>query len=261
MTFLASIHSFSLLLAIGASFGLWRLALTSPTGQRLNWLLSGMLVLVGALLGARVAYVLEHLHYYGLYPREIIQIWQGGLAWEGALAGALLAVALATRLWQWGFWQLCDRLVVMLMPLSIAAWLACLLEGSAYGITLPQGTWWGLSVLDESGLYSLRSPVQPLAALSLLVFLGLAELLLRKANRPGLCSTVLLLIFSLDMLLFTFMRADPAQSWLGLRIESWAALIYTFAAILSTISILNWIKQIPSLRWFKKRTISESKTL
>jgi hypothetical protein len=126
---------------------------------------------------------------------------------------------------------------------------------------LPQGTWWGLSVLDESGLYSLRSPVQPLAALSLLVFLGLAELLLRKASRPGLRSTVLLLIFSLDMLLFTFMRADPAQSWLGLRIESWAALIYTFAAILSTISILNRIKQIPSLRWFKKRTISESKTL
>lgn len=261
MTFLASINSFSLLLAIGASFGLWRLALTSPTAQRLYWLLTGLLSLLGALLGARITYVLEHLHYYNLYPQQILQFWQGGLSWEGALAGALLSIPLAAHVWQWDFWRICDRLCVMLLPVSLATWLACLLEGSAYGIALPQGTWWGIRVLDESGLYSLRSPVQPLAALSLLVFLGLAELLLRKTNRPGLRASLLLLIFSLDMLLFTFMRADPAQTWLGLRIESWAALIYTFAAILSTISILNWIKRMPSLRWFKKKTISESKTL
>jgi phosphatidylglycerol:prolipoprotein diacylglycerol transferase len=261
MTLLASIHSFSLLLAIGASFSLWRLALASPAAQRFYWLLTGLLTLLGALLGARIFYILEHLHYYALYAKEIVQIWQGGLAWEGALAGALLSILLAARVWQWDFWQLCDRLMVMLLPLSLATWLACLLEGSAYGIALPQDTWWGIRVLDETGIAALRSPVQPLAALSLLVFLGLAEVLLRKSTRPGLRSSVLLLIFSLDMLLFTFMRADAAQSWLGLRLESWAALVYTFAALLSTIRFLNWFKRLPSLRWFKKRTISESKAL
>ncbi|MPM73792.1 hypothetical protein SDC9_120777 [bioreactor metagenome] len=177
------------------------------------------------------------------------------------MAGALLSIPLAARIWHWDFWHICDRLCVMFLPLSLATWLACLLEGSAYGIVVPQGTWWGMRVLDETGIYSLRSPVQPLAAFSLLVFLGLAELLLRKTSRPGLRASLLLLVFCLDMLLFTFMRADPAQSWLGIRIESWAALIYTFAAILSTIRFLNWIKRMPSLRWFKKRTISESKAL
>lgn len=260
MAFINSVNPFSLILAIGASFALWRLALAAPGGQRLHWLLAGLLSLLGALLGARIAYVLEHLNYFSQNAGQIAAFWQGGLSWIGAPAGALLMVPLIARLWQWNFWVLCDRLSVMLLPMSIAPWLACLLEGSAYGIALPQGTWWGMQALNESGVYVLRSPLQPLAAVSLLAFLGMVELLLQKSAKTGLRSSLLWLTFSVDMLLFTFMRADPAPSWLGLRIESWAALFYTLISLLSTISILEWIKKVPSLRWFKKRSISESKT-
>lgn len=261
MNFIDTTHLFSLLLAIGASLALWRVALASPSAQRPQWLLAGWIVLLGALLGARLAYVLEHLPYYTLNPDQIIQFWQGGLSWIGVLPGALLLIPLVGKVWQWNFGYISDRLSVMLLPLSVATWLACLLEGSAYGAALPAGTWWGMRVLDASGVSTLRSPVQPIAALSLLVFLGLAELLLRSSSRPGLRTSLLIAIFGTDMLLFTFMRADPAQTWLGLRIESWAAIVTTFCAILSTISILGFTKRFPSPRWLKKKTVLESKVL
>jgi prolipoprotein diacylglyceryltransferase len=261
MSFLDSLHPFSLILALGACFALLRVVFSSPSAQQLDWAVAALLCLSGIFIGARLAYVLEHFHYYSIHTDEIIRFWQGGLSWIGTIAGALLILPLVQRLWQWKFWNIADRLSLMVLPLSLSIWLACLVEGSAYGALLPQGTWWGLKVLDETGTQLLRIPLQPLAAFSLLVFLGLAEGLLKKSTRPGLAFSVLMLIFSADMLLFTFMRADPAQSWLGIRIESWAALIYTFCAILSTITILGVPQRFFSIRWFKKKSVSESKAL
>ncbi len=260
MTFLDSLHPFSLIIGLGACFALWRVAHSSPNAQRLDWALIGLLSLLGAFFGARLAYIFEHFSYYSFHLSESLQFWQGGFSWIGTIAGALLTLPLISRIWQWNFWKIIDHLSVMLLPLSMAIWLACLVDGSAYGATLPAGTWWGLNVRDETGAYLLRIPLQPLAAFSLLVFLGLAELLLQKTTRPGLRSSILVLIFSIDMLLFTFMRADPSPTWLGLRVESWAAIVYTFCAILSTIIILEIPRRISSIPLLKRRAALESKS-
>lgn len=238
MNTMTSANAFSLILAIGASFGLWRIALASPSAQRIQWLLAGLVSLAGALLGARAAYVLEHLHFYLLNPGQIVQFWQGGLSWIGALAGGVALLPLAARIWQWPFWLLLDRLSRLVLPLGIVTWLACWQSGSAYGLSLTEGTWWGIRALDESGQIGLRSPVQPLAALSLLVFLGLLEGLLAKTKISGLRGSLVLLVLSADMLLFTFLRADVSQTWLGLRIETWAAMVYTLLGIVSTMVLL-----------------------
>jgi phosphatidylglycerol:prolipoprotein diacylglycerol transferase len=48
------------------------------------------LSLVGALLGARLYYVVFNLEYYSQFPLKILAVWEGGLAIHGGLLGGLL---------------------------------------------------------------------------------------------------------------------------------------------------------------------------
>jgi phosphatidylglycerol:prolipoprotein diacylglycerol transferase len=233
-----TLNGFSLILATGASFGLFRIALASRSSQRTAWLLAGLLSLFGALVGTRLGYVLEHLHFFSVHPVQIAAFWLGGLAWEGALAGGLLVLLLAKKIWQWSFFSLLDKLSLLILPLGVACWLASWQTGAAYGQTLPVPAWWGIQSLDETGMLSLRTPVQPLAAISLLVFLGFTELVTGQNKTPGWKGILACLVFSADMLLFSFLRADPTQTWLSLRIETWAAIVYTLSGILALLWIL-----------------------
>jgi phosphatidylglycerol:prolipoprotein diacylglycerol transferase len=254
-------NGFSLLLAIGASFGLFQIALESLRSQRNAWLLAGSLTLFGSLVGARLGYVLENLHYFGAHAGQIAAFWLGGLTWEGALAGGLLALILEKKIWQWSFFSLLDRLSLLLLPVGIAGWLGCWLTGVAYGQTLPNGVWWGIHTLDESGTLALRVPVQLLAAISLAVFLGFSELIIQRGKVTGWRGSLLTLIFSADMLLFSFLRADPAQTWLGLRFESWAALVYTVLSSAAILWILYKKGKLDKIVEFIKKLISKIEKL
>ena len=254
---MSSLHFFSVILGIGASFGLLWILESAPTAQRIDWLLAGLLTVAGALIGARLGYVLEHLAYFSGHPDEMAQIWLGGLAWEGAFCGGVLTLPLVAKLWQWPLPVVLDRLSRLVLPLGVAGWAGCWLNGLGYGISLATPVWWQFPMLDESGQISLRTPVQPLAILSLIVFLGVLELGLRTSprEREGLRGWATLFIFSADMTLFTFLRADPAPGWLGLRFESWFAIIYTLLGILGTIGYL--LKNTKVFPW--RRPIKENK--
>jgi prolipoprotein diacylglyceryltransferase len=180
---------------------------------------------------------------------EIAQFWLGGLTWEGALAGGLISLPLIGELWQWPLALVTDTLSRLILPLSVAGWAACWWNGLGYGVSLDSGIWWGMAVRDETGLVSLRTPVQPVAILSLVVFLGVLELALSRRGKIGRRGAATLLLFSVDMLLFTFLRADPAPSFLGLRFETWLAMAYTLVGLLSTID--SFIKKpfAFKLRW------------
>jgi phosphatidylglycerol:prolipoprotein diacylglycerol transferase len=228
--------SFSLILGIGTSLGLFWIAEASPRGQRIPWLLAAWLSLLGALLGARLAYVLEHLLYFSSHAAEIALFWHGGLAWEGALVGAVAVFPLIGKLWSWPLPLIADRLSRLLLPLALAAWIGMWLSGLGYGVTLSENVWWGMPAADVSGVTELRTPVQPLALASLLVFLGVLEFWLRaRERRGGVRALATWIIFNADMLLFSLLRADPAPALLGWRIETWMALVYTLIGFLGTI--------------------------
>lgn len=49
-------------------------------------------VAIGAVLGARLFFVLTHLDIYGPQPLEILKVWEGGLTFLGGVTGGILAV-------------------------------------------------------------------------------------------------------------------------------------------------------------------------
>ncbi len=211
-----------MLLGLGASFGLACLVLQAkslPERQRL--VDAGLVVLLGALLGGRAGFVAGNWSYFQAHLIETFQVWLGGFSGAGAVAGALLALLPAAILADLSPAALADRLLPLLAPLAVSAWLACWQAGSAYGAGAA-GAWWALPARDEWGAISPRLPVQLLAAvLSLGVFVGV-EWLKPRFTAPGQAASLGFAGLALVLLAASPLRVDPVPSWLGWRSDAWA---------------------------------------
>lgn len=231
-------NPFSLLIGFGATLGLFRVIQDLNSSNRLRWLLVSLATLFGALIGARAGFVVAYSSYFSRHLNEIVQITKGGLSWPGALAGLLLFAWLLFATCKIPILTGLDRLSRLLLPLGTAIWLAGWQAGIAYGKLLPSGTWWGMLTTDDSGMRALRVPLQPAATISLLIIIGLCEILLRQSKRPGIKSSVIGCVFSLHTLLFSFMRDDMVQHFLGLRLDTWAALFFCLVSLIFLSVIL-----------------------
>ena len=223
---------FSFLIGFGASIALLRLALAVDAHQRLRWLMNGLIVLAAALLGARLASVLLHSNFYSTRSSEVFNIGAGGLWWPGALAAGLLAALVISFTRKGAFGLSIDKFCVMLLPLAVSFWLASWSAGVAYGERLDPSIWWGLPMLDITGVTANRVPVQPAAALTLLLLLGGLELWWKKKLKAGRRMFLLILLLAGHTLVFSFMRSDPIFHWLGLRLDIWACLFMILITLL-----------------------------
>lgn len=225
----SGINEFAFYLGLGAFIGVWQTARRAPQDDLLRWMGASWAVLLGALLGARMGYVLFHLGYYQHHPAEIFQFWMGGLDWTGALAGGLIALGIVWRWWRKPFEQLADGLAPLALPLAAGAWLGCWGTGCAYGA--PLAGWGGVLVVDETGDVLKRFPLQLLAVLALIILAAWLEIHRPKAVPAGSYASRVMLGLGVLMLLASFLRADPAPRWAGLRPDTWAALLWVIAAL------------------------------
>ena len=226
-----SIQTFSLLLALGSVGGMiWVLQGVAPErrSQRFN---AGLGALVASLFGGRMAYVAIHWAYFQTQPAEIVQFWQGGLAWAGALAGGLGGLLLVS-LWQrQPLGEMLDDLWPLFICLGTLVWLGCWLEGLAYGPRI--AAWWSLPAVNEWGQIEQRLPLQLLGALFSLGLIWAHERLQARLAEsvPGLTGSLGLAGLAVLMLSVSLLRADLAPAWRGLRLESWAAIGFLGLAI------------------------------
>jgi phosphatidylglycerol:prolipoprotein diacylglycerol transferase len=230
------VYVFSIFIAFGASVGLAWIAMKSGQKQALHRVEAGMWVLLGGLIGGRLAYVAVSWLYFRDHILESLQFYRGGLSWPGALAGGLLALAALAAFSRLPLAGLADDLLPLLAVLSVSAWLGCWVTGCAYGIA--SDAWWSLPSPDEWGNVANRWPVQIWGALLTVVLFALLEYLTGSANlRPGVRALLSLLGLSLILLATTFLRADPGYSWNGFRLEAWAALAYSLLAIMGLVGL------------------------
>ncbi|MCJ7623713.1 MAG: prolipoprotein diacylglyceryl transferase [Anaerolineaceae bacterium] len=228
-------REFSLLVGFGASLGLLRVFLLVPIWQAPKWLNAGLVTLSGCLIGARLAYVAPNWGYFDDQLLEVPQFWLGGLSWVGAVTGGLLVMLLISHFRPIPLGKLADMLVLMIPPLGVSIWLGCWVAGIAYGPLASEGALWGIPARDEFGVLMPRFPLQLLASASLLVYCLLVEKKLLQVKRTGQAAVLMFIGLAGNMLLFTFLRSDPAPEWYGLRQDAWAAAFFFGISLVSMI--------------------------
>jgi len=175
----------------------------------------------GLLLG-RATYVGFHWAYYETHLREAARLWEGGLAWQGAVIGGTVGAIIVSAMRGERLLTMLDVLTPGTASVATLAWLACHTVGCAYGMeTYPgDGLLWTLS-RDLPNLYGIREPrvaVQLLGAgwSGLLVA---AILLTQQRLRPaGMVFALWLILQSTGAFALGFLRADDV-----VRIGGWRA--------------------------------------
>ena len=222
---------FSLFVGVGSSLSLLRIVLSVDRWQASRWVNVGLMILAGTLAGSRLGYTVVHFSHYQNHLWEIPLFWMGGLSWPGAVLGAFITAYIIDKNWKIPFNNLLDTTSVMVAPLAITTWIGCYFAGVAYGPLAPAGTWWGIPGVDEYGVFSARLPLQPLAAILLTLYYFFLDQKYPRLRKPGQKAAWTYLGLSLNLLVFTLLRADPAPLWMGLRLDFWFACLFLLSSL------------------------------
>jgi phosphatidylglycerol:prolipoprotein diacylglycerol transferase len=172
---------YRIILALGCLLGT---VLAMVRGRRRGLSLPMMLdvalvaAVVGLLLG-RAVYVGLNWSYFRSHLGEAVRIWHGGLSAPGVLVGAVVGVLILCRWRRVDMRPILDALAPGAALISLAAWLACLAAGCAWGIEVwpEQGLLWHLGV-ELPDLYGVLAPRLPVQVLGIAWSAGLLFVLL-----------------------------------------------------------------------------------
>jgi len=195
---------------------------------------------VGSILLARIAYAGLHWAYYQNHLEKALRVQDGGLAWQGALIGGVIGMAVMG--------SCCRRISVpvaldVLTPgaasLATFAWLACQPVGCAYGIeTYPgDGLLWTLS-RDLPNLYGIREPrvaVQLLGAGWSALLLGGVLFAARTLRGNGTVFALWVALHSLGAFGLGFLRADEVSLVAGWRVDQVINLLLVAGGLVTAV--------------------------
>jgi len=184
-------------------------------------------LLVGAIIGLRLGYVLQYLDEFS-NPIDIFKVWEGGMTFHGGLLGLLIAGILFAKIKKISFKKflsIADQFSLF-APLGIAIGrIGCFLvnghQGSLafWGIVWPDGT-----IRHNVALY--------LIIANLIIFLILK---LSKFHKPGSLFFSFLILYSISRFFLDFTRStgtilsDPR--YYGLSTAQWLSIIIILGII------------------------------
>ena len=184
-------------------------------------------LMLGGILGARIAYVLANLDYYLQTPREIFRIDQGGLVFYGGFIGAVAALALLAFRKGESFLSLADFSVSALPLGHVFGRIGCFMNGCCHGADVKSPS------LFTAGLT--QYPVQLYEAAFNLAVYGflLATTLRRDAHKipHGTLLALYLILYPAGRFLLEFLRGDERLLMGGLHVAQYTSLVLMLCGI------------------------------
>ncbi|MFQ5458464.1 MAG: prolipoprotein diacylglyceryl transferase [Myxococcota bacterium] len=156
-----TVHTYGVMLAIGflagASFCVHQARRYGEDPQRVLDLC--FYILIAAILGSRLYYVLIEWPYYAAHPLQILNFTRGGLVFYGGAIGAILTAIFFMRRWKLPIWRTCD-LMAPAVPLGIFfGRIGCFSAGCCYG--RPTDVPWAVVFRDPAAIADHGIPLHP----------------------------------------------------------------------------------------------------
>jgi phosphatidylglycerol:prolipoprotein diacylglycerol transferase len=261
-----AIHWYGLAYVVGISVGLWtilrysrRLGLSSEQVFRVFWWAA-----IGGLVGGRLYFVVQQpdlVSHYLEQPLNIIAVWNGGMAFFGAIFLGLVTVAVVSWRKHLPIWLAFDVAAVFAAVGQIFGRVGNLINGDILGyqagilatrptvctqtpclgfVADPHIMPWAMVYANPHAFAPLYTPFQPAAAYEMLMNLALLALLLPLRLRlprikMGLLSLVYLAGYAMSQIVVFFFRGtEPVTPFLGITIfkqAQWTGIILLLALI------------------------------
>jgi len=203
------IHWYGIMIALGLYAGI-QVALRDSARRGIDRDQLMNLALLAAVLGiagGRLYYVVQNNPSFFLHhPAQIIAVWQGGMAFYGAIFGGALAIIIAAWRWHMPLWSVLDIGALGLTIGQAIGRIGNIINGDIVGY---KTNGWGFEYTNPSTFGPLNTPVQPASLYELLISLALFLLLwnLRKRIHPeGMLAMIYLILYSISQFFIFFLR-------------------------------------------------------
>jgi len=206
-----ALHTYGLFVATGFLLGIaWSMREARLRGLDPNLLSDlGFYIILGAILGARLLYVLINPTYFWHNPQEIVMFWRGGLVFSGGAIMATLFALAFLRIRKQSPWVWMDTLAPGIGLGEAVGRIGCLAAGCCYGAEcdLP----WSITFKHPESLAPLYTPLHPTQlyhSLAGLACFAVLLLLKPRIRGNGQLMGIFLMLFGAFRFVIELYRAD-----------------------------------------------------
>jgi phosphatidylglycerol:prolipoprotein diacylglycerol transferase len=205
--------------------------------------------IVFGLLGARLYYVVQqpNLGDYLHNPIRIIAVWEGGMAFFGAIIAGLATVTVFSwrnRLSMWVMWDAAVIFAVVGQPIGR---IGNLINGDILGP--PSNLPWATAYVDPHAVLQsccrLGVAYQPAAAYEALGTIAIGVILFalrRRRVRNGALAVAYIPLYAISQLLLFQLRSSEPTLALGLHQAQWTAIV--MLVVVTPIVYLAWRRHV-----------------
>lgn len=235
-----ALHTYGLLVAAGFVAAIWIAARGArrdgiPVGPVLDLCFA---IVLSAIVGSRLLYVLFNAREYLGAPLRILMIWEGGLVFHGGLLLAIPVSWLVIRRSRLPIWRTAD-LFAPAVPLGQAIGrLGCFTAGCCYGCETDAP--WAVVFTHPETLAPRNVPLFPSQLLAAALGLAVAATVLlwrRRRPAPGQLFWLSLVLSSLARILEDALRGEGS----ALPFLSWMSATQAIAAAIAAASLLLYL--------------------
>lgn len=236
-----TLHTYGFLLAAGFLLALVvALKEARRTGLDSNLIMDlAVCILIGALAGSRLFYVLGNWSEFRENPVDAVKFWQGGLVFYGGLIFAFVIAFWYVRKYRLNFSRLADLVAPSIAIGQTLGRLGCFSAGCCYGA--PTKVPWACIFRDEGSLAPLGVPLHPTQIYESAATLGIFLVLIfmrRRKRFQGKLFWYYLLFYSVARFVIEFYRGDP-RGWAVPGVLSTAQAIGIPAVLLALFMLLG----------------------
>ena len=204
--------------------------------------------IVFGLIGARLYYVVQSGWYWYLtHPLHIFAVWEGGMAFFGAIFAALIVLVVMARRRHISFWDVLDAGVLFAAIGQPIGRLGNVLNGEILGP--PSDLPWAIRYTNPASMAPhlgvAYQPANLYEAVGTLLILGVLLYLRRRGVPPGVIGLTYLVLYPVSQLILFNWRTDsetPVILW-GLK-----------QAQLTSVAVLLTIAPIFFIVWWRSRS-------
>jgi len=204
------VHWYGIMIAIGLYAGIQvGLREASRRGLDPDRLMNVALIAAAfGVIGGRLYYVVQNSpSFYLAHPGQILAVWQGGMAFYGAIFAGGLALLLSAWIFKLPFWKLADVGVLGLTLGQAIGRVGNIINGDIVGY--PTNGKWGFVYTNPNTFGPRNVAVQPASLYELLIALALFVFLwtIRKRVQPdGVLALLYVALYSVSQFFIFFLR-------------------------------------------------------